>query len=872
LTHYDPLLLADASQALAARLRAGVAAEREAEREALVRLYERSSLERLERDGAVLARLSPPTPAGSLYGQQKWSVMRARDGATTTTTATTPPPLPPHHRFRAGDPVLLSPMMRAAAATAPATSAFDATVLEVTRDRVVLALDNAAGDALAGVVAAAASTSPPVVLWRLDRSPTDAAAQRQLDAIARLESVAWAPSSHSDVDAFEALLRACLVGAPEAVVAGPGAPSAPSPLERAASTPPPWVRDAAWRARAVALLGELPGLNDSQRAAVATALTRTLTLWQGPPGTGKTRTCLALVEVLVRASEGEKTATPTAAALPVLAVADTNAAADNLVEGLAARGLRVVRAGGAARVRPSLRHLSLEAQAEQTPLGERAAEGRARSRALFAQARYLKQRQWEREGEGAEGDDEDGGGDDKASSSSSSPQLLEAEARREWGKAERLARSAMRSVLEHAQVVAATCNASGDATLLALGGGGGGKGGGGRRSTTTTTSRPITFRAVVIDEATQATEPATLVPLVRGAQMAVLAGDPRQLPPTVVSRAALLPPALLGRTLFDRLSSSAAEDEQQQNSTGDQLLLQPRLLNRQYRMHPALARFPSRRFYQGLLKDGVKASERPPPQGVEWPSASTPAAVVCVEGGEGERRDDDDDRDDEEDDESSGQRRGRSSGGGSYCNAAEAEQCLRALRALLSGGDVRSVAILSPYRGQVRLIERLLRAPGPAAWLERVQRRLEEQEEDAAEQDAAGRASASRRRRNGLEAPFSATPLVTVSSVDGFQGREADAVILSVVRSNRRAQIGFVADPRRLCVAASRARRALVVVCSERTLRASGSADWRAFLDWAEEEGVVVRRGDAAEPPPPWPMDGEVRWSMAAAAGKRRTS
>lgn len=49
---------------------------------------------------------------------------------------------------------------------------------------------------------------------------------------------------------------------------------------------------------------------------------------------------------------------------------------------------------------------------------------------------------------------------------------------------------------------------------------------------------PRAFRMVVIDEASQATEPSTLVPLTRGAHCAVLAGDPRQLPPTIVSEAA----------------------------------------------------------------------------------------------------------------------------------------------------------------------------------------------------------------------------------------------------------------------------------------------------------------------------------------------
>ncbi len=69
---------------------------------------------------------------------------------------------------------------------------------------------------------------------------------------------------------------------------------------------------------------------------------------QGPPGTGKTRTLLALVEVLVKTSQLQ--AERAAAMGPLLACADTNAAVDNLVEGLVGKGLRVVRLGNPAKV------------------------------------------------------------------------------------------------------------------------------------------------------------------------------------------------------------------------------------------------------------------------------------------------------------------------------------------------------------------------------------------------------------------------------------------------------------------------------------------------------------------------------------------
>lgn len=76
---------------------------------------------------------------------------------------------------------------------------------------------------------------------------------------------------------------------------------------------------------------------------------RGLTLWQGPPGTGKTRTLLGLVEVLIKTAllKPERWAEMG----PVLACADTNAAVDNLTEGLDGLGLRVVRIGAPAKAR-----------------------------------------------------------------------------------------------------------------------------------------------------------------------------------------------------------------------------------------------------------------------------------------------------------------------------------------------------------------------------------------------------------------------------------------------------------------------------------------------------------------------------------------
>ena len=304
---------------------------------------------------------------------------------------------------------------------------------------------------------------------------------------------------------------------------------------------------------------------------------------------------------------------------------------------------------------------------------------------------------------------------------------------------------------------------------------------------------------VVIDEASQATEPATLVPLVRGAHCCVLAGDPAQLPPTIVSAAAR-DECGLDVTLFERLAGAG---------------LDVLLLDTQYRMHPAIAEFPSQQFYAGRVRSGVTAAQRPPARGLAWPDAEgAPVAVLAVEEGVEERADQGGSRARRM---AAGALAASADGGGggggaaaaSFRNTAEARAALRAAEALALGGDVRTLAILTPYRGQVRLLERAARRLGPD-W------------------------------------PSPGVELV-ISSVDAYQGREADAVVFTAVRCNARGSLGFVDDPRRLNVAITRPRRALAVVCSPRTLSA-GSATWAAFLEHAAARGRVA---DAEELLPP---------------------
>merc|ERR1712232_636710 len=81
-------------------------------------------------------------------------------------------------------------------------------------------------------------------------------------------------------------------------------------------------------------------------------------------------------------------------------------------------------------------------------------------------------------------------------------------------------------------------------------------------------------------------------------------------------------------------------------------------------------------------------------------------------------------------------------------------------------------------------------------------------------------------------------PFVEVASTDGFQGREKEAVIFSAVRSNDYGAIGFTSDWRRVNVSFTRARRALIVIGNDQTLRRGDPDTWMPWLAWADAHGL----------------------------------
>lgn len=78
-----------------------------------------------------------------------------------------------------------------------------------------------------------------------------------------------------------------------------------------------------------------------------------------------------------------------------------------------------------------------------------------------------------------------------------------------------------------------------------------------------------------------------------------------------------------------------------------------------------------------------------------------------------------------------------------------------------------------------------------------------------------------------------------VATIDSFQGREKEVVVVSCVRANAAGTLGFLADARRMNVAITRARRGLIMLGHPPTLQQKQTA-WGAFCSWADDRGLII--------------------------------
>ncbi|MBV9324266.1 MAG: AAA family ATPase [Chloroflexi bacterium] len=281
---------------------------------------------------------------------------------------------------------------------------------------------------------------------------------------------------------------------------------------------------------------------------------------------------------------------------------------------------------------------------------------------------------------------------------------------------------------------------------------------------------------VILDEANRAGVLDSLLALARGKRM-ILVGDPMQLQP-VMSEAEQQIVAANGSNAANHQGNAGRHGRHgghnqlvgvalpgANNVIGKSLFawIQERrfapgatvLLDQQNRMHPAIGELVSRVFYSNRVRTGPAAPRR----GTGLPAFPSPVTWVDTRSlrGNVESR----------------------AGGTSLFNVAEARLVTSITRNLASQAPPNlTIGVITAYAEQRDLLRRLM---GPHDWPP--ERQLE------------------------------------IDTVDAFEGREKDIIVLSLVRANRRRDIGFLRLEQRLNVAISRSRRLLIVVGDTSTLR-----------------------------------------------------
>lgn len=418
------------------------------------------------------------------------------------------------------------------------------------------------------------------------------------------------------------------------------------------------------------------GLHPCQLRAAANGILSRFSTIYGAPGTGKTHTICHFIKLI----------TSFKVQVPILACAKTNAGVDHLLELLIQLGLRVVRVGQPQReelksyaLENAIHKHSLDATVEQEL--KHLVELKTRQRNFHAQ--FSRDRD-----------------------------LAQVAVKTQQKKVKEMRARVMKDVLADVQVVCATACASQDEEL-----------------------EGVRFAVVVIDDASQMSEPETLL-VVHRSQHAVLAGDPSQLRATIPGLPLLS--SNLSMSFFERTQHSAT------------------FLSHQFRMHPMLFAFPNAQFYQNKASSATSATDRPLPEGFP---ASTPVTLISHSS-----------REENSMDHALG----------------EAPHVLRVINALIAADDVgpKEIGVITPHLPQVVLLSRLLTEQGQGD--------------------------------------------IEVKTVDGFQGREKDVIILICAPGD--------GGPK-LNIAITRARRGLILIGDVGSLKMDPS--WSAYLTWLKEQRLL---------------------------------
>ena len=468
-------------------------------------------------------------------------------------------------------------------------------------------------------------------------------------------------------------------------------------------------------------------LNRSQKSAIENSLScENFFLIHGPFGTGKTRTLVELISQETRQNH------------KVLATAESNAAVDNILERLMDnKKLNLTRLGHPQRVSKHNITQTLAYKVENHKLNKKITKIHRKIDNLIEKRKvHTKPTPQYRRGFGdydilhlaSKGKGGRGISSEKMKSMANWIEINQ-EIDESHDEIKRIENRMIKEIVDSSDVILAT-NSS--AALESI--------------------SHVKFDVAIIDEASQATIPSILIPIAK-AHRFILAGDHKQLPPTIISERA----HELEKTLFEELIRIYPFKSQ--------------LLNVQYRMNSLLMKFPNREFYNNGLKsdssvDDITINDILTSQHEE-------KALLFIDTSEVEDN-----------------REMHLKDSKSIINDLEADISVSIAQDYLNAGAGEDdIGIISPYADQVKLIQEK-------------------------------------------------TP-VEVKTVDGFQGREKEIIIISTVRSNPHGNIGFLKDLRRLNVAITRAKRKLIIIGNANTLITNPT--YARLIEFVESENLLVK-------------------------------
>ncbi|XP_044014951.1 helicase sen1-like [Aphidius gifuensis] len=295
----------------------------------------------------------------------------------------------------------------------------------------------------------------------------------------------------------------------------------------------------------------------------------------------------------------------------------------------------------------------------------------------------------------------------------------------------------------------------------------------------------------IVDEAGQATELGTLIPLMLGVETLVLVGDPQQLPPTIISQESR--ERGLDVSLFARAQKNFANDP------WNPIIM----LNTQYRMVEPIARWPNKYFYSGKLKTESKV----------LPLPFCHYKVLNHNCFQTQSR---------------------------HGNEGEAKLIINLLVGMIEefisrNNNIPSIGIITPYHHQrkiiIEYINKLLRAG---------KQRIQKKPNGIIDKKKTDKDDDEKEEEEELLNPLHrALKTVQINTVDGFQGQESDIILMSCVRSHG---IGFISDPNRLNVSLTRAKHTMILLGNFTTFKKN--VMWKNLLDDAETRECLINIDD----------------------------